>query len=134
MDFSKTNLIIVFCCISIWGFSQTNQYNPHKGTNYPDAKLQAFISAENSSVNKANFKYYMNLAYQKFKEKNYCLFITYTNQALQTGLYNASLYYFRGISYEMIGDQEDAKESYKRSYNLGMNEAKDALYRLRKNR
>lgn len=134
MDFSKKSLFIIFCCIGIWGFSQTNQYNPHRGTNYPDYKLQAFINAENSTANKVNFKYYMNLAYQKFKEKNYYLFITYTNQALQTGIYNASLYFLRGISYEMIGDQEDARDSYKRSYSLGMNEAKDALTRLRKNR
>ena len=53
------------------------------------------------------------------------------NRALNTGFYNDSLYFFRGVAYESLGYFKYAKNDYKMAGNNGVYEANTAMERLK---
>lgn len=69
--------------------------------------------------------------YEAYHDDRWIDVIKSVNRALNTGFYNDSLYFFRGVAYESLGYFKYAKNDYKMAGNNGVYEANTALERLK---
>lgn len=129
------SLPLIFCFIN--AFSQTTwtdkpvQFNPYVGRTDQQLRQQAQANVINNETKRQAFIDYMNSAMLELNKGNYSGFITYSNYALETGYTQPQVYYYRGISFEHLGDKKNANKSYKKAYKQGVYEAKEALKNLK---
>lgn len=66
-------------------------------------------------------------AYDYYRKEDFGKFLLYSRYALDTGFYNATLYYDRGKVYERFNSFKEAKKEYKKAKKAGHPYATDAL-------
>ena len=105
-----------------------SQYKPYT---FNEIMLQAKVQAARNAYNEKKFKEYSNEAYEAYNRGDKYGFITYTNYALETGWYNAKMYYDRGQVFQSLGDMKNAKREYKKAKKHGYYQAEIALNQLK---
>jgi hypothetical protein len=80
-----------------------------------ELKLLAYSQYEKQQTFKENY----TLAYAAFNNKNYYDCITYTDNALNTGLVSKSIYYLRGLAYLALKETKYAKKNFRKAKKLG---------------
>lgn len=98
---------------------------------YEELYMQAMIEVEHKQRQKEKFEYYQTKAYKCYDRQDWYGFLTYSNYALDTGLSNARLYYYRGVVYEWLNDFKQAKKNYKKTKKKGYAYAEPALASLK---
>ena len=93
--------------------------------------MYARALAETAARRKANFERYSNLADEAFNKKQWNYVIYYVNEALETQYYNGELFYLRGIAYEMLGNERQAKKDYRKGKKNGSYRAVLAMEQLK---
>lgn len=121
--------------LSILFVSQANAQvvinSKFKPFSYEELMLYAEAQAARSAYNEQKFKEYKEIAYDALNHGNKHGFITYSNYALQTGWYNAKLYYDRGEVFLSLGDYKQAKKEYKKVKRKGYYLAEEALQKFK---
>lgn len=129
MKKTLTILILIFTALTINAqFVINSKFRP---LSYEELLLHAQATAARDAYNKARFEEYTDKAYDLLNHGNKQGFITYSNYALQTGWYNAKLYYDRGEVFLSFGDYKNAKKEYKKAKRKGYYLAESALQRLK---
>lgn len=108
-----------------------SQYKPYT---FEEMMLQAKVQAAKNAYNEKKFNEYSNQAYAAYNRGDKYGFITYTNYALETGWYNAKMYFDRGQVFQSLGDMKSAKREYKKAKKYGYYEAEVALNQLKKSK
>ena len=98
---------------------------------YEELCMQAAAKAKYDRQQKAYFEYYQDKAYECYNNEDLYGFLTYSNYALDTGWYNAELYYYRGVAYERLFNFKEAKKNYKKAKKNGYALAERALSLLK---
>lgn len=93
--------------------------------------MYAWSYAQTYHARKQNYEYYVGKAFDAAKNEQWPYVITLVSNALNTGFWNADLYWLRGIAYENCGYLKDAKKDYKRSKRKGSSYAASSLARLK---
>jgi hypothetical protein len=93
---------------------------------------KARAAEERDRINKANFEFYQNLAYQSINNGDKSAFIYYSDKALATGWYNSKLYYDRGLVYYYdLGEKRKGKKELKKAAKYGYYQAYAALQKMK---
>lgn len=98
------------------------------------AQAQAYREqkeAEDRARRSAQFDKYQNSAYECINRRDYHGFLKYSSYALNTGFYNAKLYYDRGFAYSQIGYYKEARKEYRKAKRYGYYLANQGLADLR---
>ena len=100
---------------------------------YDTDVMNAYANAlrETAGRREQIFHFYSDKALDAGLEKQWGLCIYYVDNALETGFYNADLYFVRGLANEQLGKYKDAKKDYKTSKKLGSEHAAKALENLK---
>ena len=98
---------------------------------YEELMLAAQAKAARDAYNQQRFEEYQDKAYAALNRGDRGEFITYSNYALQTGWYNAKLYYDRGKAFQYLNDYKSAKKEYKKAKKKGYYQAESALQELK---
>jgi hypothetical protein len=100
---------------------------------YDTEVMNAYANAlrETAGRREQIFNFYSDKALDAGLEKQWELCIYYVDKALETGFYNADLYFVRGLANEQLGKYKDAKKDYKTSKKLGSVHAAKALESLK---
>lgn len=102
-----------------------------KPLSYDELILYAQAKAARDAYNEQLFDEYQDKAYASLNRGDKHGFVTYSNYALQTGWYNAKLYYDRGRVFQSLGDFRSAKKEYKKAKRKGYYLAESALKELK---
>lgn len=100
---------------------------------YEEILLAAQAQAAQRAYEEKKYDEYKSKAYDYWKNGDYNGFIHYSNIALSTGWYSASLYYDRGRAYEYLRDYKRAKKEYKKAKKKGSYLAISALEQCKQN-
>lgn len=102
-----------------------------KPLSYEELCIQAAMEAEYNQRQKERFEYFQNKAYECYNKQDWYGFLTNSNYALETGWYNAKLYYDRGVVFERLNNFKEAKKNYKKAKKKGYAYAEDAIKSLK---
>ena len=102
-----------------------------KPLSFEELMLSAQAEAARNAYNKQRFEEWQDKAYAALNRGDKNGFITYSNYALQTGWYNANLYYDRGKVFQSLGNYKYAKREYKKAKRKGYYLANYALQDLK---
>ena len=91
--------------------------------------LQAL--AETRDIREKVYDQYVELAFTAAKNEHWSYVVNFVTSALNTGFWNADLYYLRGIAYEHLGLLKYAKRDFKKGKRKGSEYAANALERLK---
>ena len=91
--------------------------------------LQAL--AETRDIREKVYDQYVELAFTTAKNEQWSYVVNFVTSALNTGFWNADLYYLRGIAYEHLGCLKYAKRDFKKGKRKGSEFAANALERLK---
>ena len=135
----KTILFGIILMISALQISQAQVVTPVQKSISFDEMLQPYLMAQANAERiakarqerEAQYNNYINKAYKALNRGNRNDFITYTNYALNTGFYNAQVYYDRGSVFQAMEDYAKAKKEYKIAKKLGYYQAERALVILK---
>ena len=83
--------------------------------------------AQTYGIRKQNYEMYVDMAFEAAKKDEWRNVLIYTESALDTGFWNAELYFMRGIAYERLGYLKEAQKEYKTAKRKGSIYAADAL-------
>lgn len=98
---------------------------------YEEIVMYAQAQAARREYEKKRFEEFQEKAYSLYNRGDLLGFLTYSNYALETGWYNAKLYYDRGCAYEKLNDFKKAKKEYKKAKKHGYVYAESALQSLK---
>ena len=87
--------------------------------------------AQTYGIRKQNYEMYVDMAFEAAKNDEWRNVLIYTESALNTGFWNAELYFMRGIAYERLGYLKEAQKEYKTAKRKGSIYAADALELLK---
>lgn len=99
---------------------------------YEEILLSAQAQAIDNAYRQRKFEEYQDEAYRALNRGDRSGFLTYSSYALNTGWYNAKLYYDRGQAFQYFGDYKNAKKEYKKAKKKGYYLANIALEELKK--
>lgn len=133
----RSLLLLLGVAFPILGSTQSvNRY--YKSSDYeyvstyiPMSFSEMAIIAYGEAMNKKKFQEYSLKAYEYLNKNNLYWFTYYALEALNTGYYNALLYYNLGIAYSVSGEKRNAKKYLKKAKRKGVNYAKSALQYIR---
>ena len=116
----KMLIVIALICITV-------------GNLYDDSPMEKALRASRETAPRRHkaFESFCEQAYKAYHDDRWIDVIKSVNRALNTGFYNDSLYFFRGVAYESLGYFKYAKNDYKMAGNNGVYEANTALERLK---
>ncbi len=86
--------------------------------NVDDVVIQNLTAEEKEQLRK-EFLRLCNLAYDAFEHHNAHYTIVYGDSALKTSYHTADLYFFMAVSYETLGNYDDADWSYRQALGAG---------------
>ena len=103
------------------------------GNLYDDSPMEKVLRASRETAPRRHqaFESFCEQAYKAYHNDRWIDVIKSVNRALNTGFYNDSLYFFRGVAYESLGYFKYAKNDYKMAGNNGVYEANTALERVK---
>lgn len=87
--------------------------------------------AETKDIREKVYDQYVELAFIAAKNQHWSYVVNFVTSALNTGFWNADLYYLRGIAYEHLGLLKYAKRDFKKGKRKGSEYAANALERLK---
>jgi hypothetical protein len=90
-----------------------------------DSELE--LLAYGAYLNNKNFNHYYSLATKSFADHYFTTCISYTDNALQTGLANAGIYFLRGKAFKELKDIHSSKKNFKMARKYGDYESKVIL-------
>lgn len=119
-DMRKVVMMMALICIVV-------------GNLYDDSPMEKVLRASQETAPRRHKAYesFCEQAYGAYHDDRWIDVIKNVNRALNTGFYNDSLYFFRGVAYESLGYFKYAKNDYKMAGNNGVYEANTALERLK---
>lgn len=129
----KALIVSSLLCIALMMDAQNNIVisSKFRPLTYEQLVIEAQAKAARDAYNEQRFDEYKKKAYASLNKGDKYGFITYSNYALQTGWYNAQLYYDRGEVFQALGDYKNAKREYKKAKRKGYYLAETALQRLK---
>lgn len=101
---------------------------------YDSGVMNAYARAmaETAARREGIFQQYVDLAFDAWENERWAQAVRCINGALDTGYWNADLYYMRGYAYERLGDLKAAKKDYREGKKKGSEYAAEALGELLK--
>lgn len=130
-------MMALMCLVTLSGKAQTFGNDQvvvsPLGNLYDDATMEMAMRAARETAPRRHqaYEFYSKQAYEAYRNDRWNDVINNVNRALNTGFYNDSLYFFRGVAYESLGYFKYAKNDYKMAGNNGVYEANTALERLK---
>ena len=94
---------------------------------YDELIIDAMMKAEHDARMKQLYNEYKDAAYVRYDSKDWNGFLRYSQYALDTGWYNAELYYDRGVAYLQLNNFKKAKKEFKKAKKNGFIQAGAAL-------
>ena len=91
-----------------------------------------FESPEDSLRKMSQFIHYCSIAFDYYRQKDATNTVLYGDSALHTGFDNRELYLYMGLSYEALGDEKRANDSFKTAKKRGFPSAKFAYSEYKK--
>ena len=103
------------------------------GNLYDDSPMEKVLRASRETAPRRHqaYEFYSEQAYEAYRNDRWNDVINNVNNALNTGIHNDSLYFFRGVAYESLGHFKYAKKDYKMAIKNGVYEANTALVRVK---
>jgi hypothetical protein len=123
--------LMLACCLPIQSHAQAIQF-PTIDL-FDSDMMQMYANALNQTYNsrKETYHTYVDMAFEAAKNDDWLYVVRYLDKAFETKFWNEDLYFLRGLAYEHLGNNKQAKRDYKEGKNKGSSLAAEALERLK---